>query len=265
VSLLLSLQQRNNSVSIVGSGGAVAGGSALVERSRHSNAAGGTTSGGLAVVERSRHSFATGGAASSGTAPVERTRVVRGSAGAVSSGAAVITTFSNSNVATIVGSGGLVSGGAAITERTRVAMGTGGASASGAAGVSYTPHVSTSSGGGRATPRGPRDAAVPSLHSINPTTVAARGRAFQLRVQGSSFSRTSVVLWDGARRPTTFVSSDKLAASIEARDIVVLGLRRVTVLTPGEGTSNELPLRVVFDWQANLRENERLHLLELVS
>lgn len=102
---------------------------------------------------------------------------------------------------------------------------------------------------------------VPMLTSIEPETVAARSAGFLLTVNGGGFVGTSVVRLDGSPRPTTFISAGKLAASILARDVVVLGVRRVTVVTPGTGISNEMQLRVVFDRRANALATQRLLLL----
>lgn len=130
-----------HSISITGSGGAVGGGSALVERTRVIRASGGAASGGSAPIERTRHSNATGGAIGSGSAPVERTRVSRGAGGAVGSGTAPVERTRVSR-----GSGGAVGSGAAVVKRIRRELGTGGAAGGGQDPVERTREVIGSGG-----------------------------------------------------------------------------------------------------------------------
>jgi hypothetical protein len=190
--------------------------------------------GGAALVERSRHSSASGGTGGGGSAVVERSREA-------------------------IGSGSVVSGGAAAIERARVAIGSGGANAGGQAGLNHTPRAMPSSSGGLAVHWPQPDG--PMLISLDPWSVTAKGAEFQLRARGRNFSKESVVYFNGAPRPTTFVSSEQLTASISRADIAKPGSRYVTVVTPGEDTSNALRLRVLFDRKAVARENEKLLLL----
>lgn len=77
--------------------------------------------------------------------------------------------------------------------------------------------------------------AAPAIASLSPARATAGGGAFALTVNGDNFIRdTSVVLWNGQRRPTTFVSRNRLTASIRAADIGSAGNATVTVVTrPG--------------------------------
>src|SRR4029079_3814972 len=59
----------------------------------------------------------------------------------------------------------------------------------------------------------------PTIASLSPSQVAAGTGAFTLTVNGSGFVSSSVVRWNGAARPTTFVNG-ALTASISAADIV---------------------------------------------
>ncbi len=82
---------------------------------------------------------------------------------------------------------------------------------------------------------------VPTLSSLSPASDTAGDPAFTLTVNGTNFvSGVSVVRWNGADRPVTFVSSTQLRASITAADIAAAGTASVTVFnsTPGGGTSN---------------------------
>ena len=80
----------------------------------------------------------------------------------------------------------------------------------------------------------------PALTSVFPTAVIASDPGFTLQVNGSGFVYPSVVRWNGANRPTTFVSANQLQAQIPATDILSAGTAQVTVFTPtpGGGTSS---------------------------
>jgi IPT/TIG domain len=87
---------------------------------------------------------------------------------------------------------------------------------------------------------------VPVATSLTPANAAIGGPAFALTVNGSKFVSSSVVRWNGADRPTTFVSATQLQAAISADDIAGSGTNQVTVFTPapGGGTSSSLPFTV---------------------
>ncbi len=87
---------------------------------------------------------------------------------------------------------------------------------------------------------------VPAATSISPANVAAGGAAFTLTVNGSNFLSSSVVLWNGQSRPTTFVSSGTLTAAITAADIAAGGSAQVNVTNPapGGGASNLLTVTI---------------------
>ena len=76
---------------------------------------------------------------------------------------------------------------------------------------------------------------VPSLSSIAPTSRTAGSAAFSLAVNGSNFSNVSKVRWNGAERPTTFVSATQLTAQIPASDIATVGSAQVSVVNPAPG------------------------------
>jgi hypothetical protein len=84
---------------------------------------------------------------------------------------------------------------------------------------------------------------VPSITRLDPpstTAGGAAGAALTLRVVGANFTEDSQVHWNGANRPTTFVSDGELRATITAADIASAGTASVTVFTaePGGGESN---------------------------
>lgn len=79
----------------------------------------------------------------------------------------------------------------------------------------------------------------PVINSIAPADATVGGPAFTLTVNGSGFGSTSQVQWDGAARPTNFVSPTKLTAQIGAADVSAAGVATVTVASqPPSGTSS---------------------------
>lgn len=80
----------------------------------------------------------------------------------------------------------------------------------------------------------------PTVAGITPTSATAGGPAFTLTVNGANFVNSSVVHWNGADRPTTYVNGTQLTAAITAADIATAGSASVTVFNPapGGGTSN---------------------------
>jgi hypothetical protein len=87
---------------------------------------------------------------------------------------------------------------------------------------------------------------VPEVTGINPSTVPANSGAFTLTVLGSNFLQGAMVQWNNAARPTSFVSSALLTASIQAGDLQEAGIVNITVVNPmpGGGTSNPVQLTV---------------------
>ena len=75
----------------------------------------------------------------------------------------------------------------------------------------------------------------------------AGGPAFTLTVNGTGFEPDAVVRWNGADRPTVFVSSTSLTAAIPASDIASVGTAAIIVFNPGAGgrTSNSLSFNVL--------------------
>jgi Domain of unknown function (DUF1929)/Kelch motif len=83
-----------------------------------------------------------------------------------------------------------------------------------------------------------------TLTSLSPSSAMAGGQAFTLTVNGTGFVSGATVLWNGASRTTTFVSSGQLTAAIAASDIAAAGTRQVTVVNPGAGASNALTFTI---------------------
>jgi hypothetical protein len=76
---------------------------------------------------------------------------------------------------------------------------------------------------------------VPSIDMLGPASAAAGGAAFTLTINGSGFINSSAVQWNGANRPTSFVSSTKLTAQISVADIAQPGQAGIVVVNPGPG------------------------------
>ena len=79
----------------------------------------------------------------------------------------------------------------------------------------------------------------PVLTSLSPPAAAVGVAGFTLTATGSGFVAGSAVHWNGVSRPTVFVSSTQLTASIPGTDIASPGTAQVTVVNPapGGGTS----------------------------
>jgi hypothetical protein len=86
----------------------------------------------------------------------------------------------------------------------------------------------------------------PSVRALTPASAIAGGGGFTLTVDGAGFVNGSVIQWDGVGRPTTFVSSTRLTAGINASDIAATGAHQITVANPGPGgaVSNAVALNV---------------------
>lgn len=80
----------------------------------------------------------------------------------------------------------------------------------------------------------------PVITSLNPSAAMAGTSSLSLIVNGSNFTPTSVVQWNGSPRPTTYFGSTLLSARISSADLASVAHPQVTVSTPppGGGTSN---------------------------
>jgi hypothetical protein len=87
---------------------------------------------------------------------------------------------------------------------------------------------------------------MPTAAAVAPASVVAGTPGATLTVTGSGFVSGSVVQWNGSSRPTTFVDSTKLTATLTASDLAVSAAAQVTVSSPapGGGTSAALTFDV---------------------
>jgi hypothetical protein len=88
-------------------------------------------------------------------------------------------------------------------------------------------------GGGGAS--GPPPPAV--ITSLVPSTATRGGPAFVLTVNGANFLAGAQVQWNGASRPTVFVSASQVTAQVSADDILVAGTENVSVINPAPNAS----------------------------
>jgi len=88
--------------------------------------------------------------------------------------------------------------------------------------------------------------AAPIITSVSPNTVMGGTSTLTLSVNGSNFTSSSVVQWNGSPRTTTYFSPTLLTARITAADLAVAATPLVTVVTPapGGGTSNAVTFTV---------------------
>ncbi|HEY3132029.1 MAG TPA: IPT/TIG domain-containing protein [Acidobacteriota bacterium] len=76
---------------------------------------------------------------------------------------------------------------------------------------------------------------VPVVSSVAPSSATAGDPALTVTLIGTNFVNTSVVLWDGVAKPTTFVSATQLTAFIAASDLAVDNTIAVVVSNPAPG------------------------------
>ena len=86
---------------------------------------------------------------------------------------------------------------------------------------------------------GPTDYPVPVVTALTPSGAIKGDPSFDLIVDGTGFTPASVARWQGAVRPTTYVSRTRLKVAIAAADVAAAGSATLTVFNhvPGGGTS----------------------------
>ena len=87
----------------------------------------------------------------------------------------------------------------------------------------------------------------PTLINLSPGSALAGSSEFMLTITGSNFVGNAVVKWNGADRPTTFVSESQVQAMIPGTDVTDPGTASITVNNPapGGGTSNTLNFPII--------------------
>lgn len=87
---------------------------------------------------------------------------------------------------------------------------------------------------------------VPAITLLPSQGAHAGGAGFSLMVHGSGFVEGSTVQWNGADRPTQYVSRTRVVAEIAPADVASPGIANVTVVNaaPGGGTSQPAMMTV---------------------
>jgi hypothetical protein len=82
---------------------------------------------------------------------------------------------------------------------------------------------------------------VPTISLLSSYGATAGRSGFTLMLHGTGFIKGAVVRWNGADRPTTYVSSSRLAVSVSAADVAVPGAAQITVFNPAPGGGTSAP------------------------
>ncbi len=89
----------------------------------------------------------------------------------------------------------------------------------------------------------PGENPTPSIIGVSPTealTDLASAKQLTISINGNNFMADSQAQWNGANRPTTYVSSQQIKISVSVADLALGGQGSITVVNPGPGggTSN---------------------------
>jgi hypothetical protein len=92
----------------------------------------------------------------------------------------------------------------------------------------------------------PNPSAVPEITGLSPRSATAGSSGFTLTISGTDFVSQSTVMLNGNARPTGFVNSTSLRASIGAGDVANAGALQVSVFNPppAGGSSNSFEFDV---------------------
>jgi len=85
---------------------------------------------------------------------------------------------------------------------------------------------------------GSSSAAAPMALDVAPASATVGESGLTVIITGVNFTTDSRGRWNGAERPTQFVSSTELEVQIEAADLARTGTAAIDVLTPGAGVSS---------------------------
>jgi hypothetical protein len=76
--------------------------------------------------------------------------------------------------------------------------------------------------------------AMPSIAALAPNSVTAGGTGFTMTVNGTNFSTTASVSFNGTPLPTTYISAAQLMVTVSAADIANAATVPVTVTNPAQ-------------------------------
>jgi PKD repeat protein len=86
----------------------------------------------------------------------------------------------------------------------------------------------------------------PVMTSITPEAIAIGSSDTTVTIDGSNFFSTSLVNWNGAARPATFVNSRQLKVTASAADLTRMGEAQLTVLNPAPGGSSPAMIETLY-------------------
>lgn len=79
----------------------------------------------------------------------------------------------------------------------------------------------------------PMAGTMPSISELAPNSMNSDGPAFVLTVNGSNFSSTATINWNGTAQATNHVSANQLTATIAASNLATPATVAITVTNPG--------------------------------
>lgn len=87
----------------------------------------------------------------------------------------------------------------------------------------------------------------PVINSVSPTAMLTGSRAITLTVSGTGFVDGSVARWNGADRPTAYISPTELRVEIPAADVAKAGTARLTVFNPRPDGGESAPVELLIN------------------
>jgi hypothetical protein len=85
---------------------------------------------------------------------------------------------------------------------------------------------------------------LPTLTSLTPNTAPTGSQGVSITCTGTLFTSITRVRWNGANRPTRFISTTQVKATLSADDLRAPTTAQITVDVPDYGTTNPLPFIV---------------------
>ncbi len=79
--------------------------------------------------------------------------------------------------------------------------------------------------------------AMPAIAQLAPNNATSGSTGFTLTVNGTDFSTTAIVNWNGTALTTTYISTSQLMATVSATDIATPTTVPVTVTNPAHAGS----------------------------
>jgi hypothetical protein len=89
-----------------------------------------------------------------------------------------------------------------------------------------------------------RETGAAQIASLTPSTINQGSSTLDLTVRGSGFNSKSQIRVNGEHRQTTFISSTDLRTSLLTADVALVRQSKVSVFTPGVGSTRDLILTV---------------------